>query len=162
MMRMHWSLEIQASMTIVTQPSRNLGKNWSGAMKRSVYKWLKVATVIAIVICSFVWQSSQAAPTGDSSPNFGSGFTLSGLTLNGGATIDSGRLRLTDGGNSEARSVFFDTPVNIQSFANDFSFQLTSADADGFTFTIQGQGTTVVGDNGGGLGYKRILPSAAV
>jgi len=87
------------------------------------------------------------------SPNYGSGFTSSGLTLNSGAAINGSRLRLTDGGTGEARSAFFNTPVNAQSFTNDFTFQLTNANADGFTFTIQGMGPTAVGAGGGSLGY---------
>lgn len=87
------------------------------------------------------------------SPNYGSGFTTSGLTLNGGAVITSGRLRLTDGGTGESRSAFFNTPVNVQSFTSDFTFLLTNAKADGFTFTIQGIGQTALGAGGGSLGY---------
>ena len=84
--------------------------------------------------------------------NYASGFTA-GLTLNGPAKITSSRLRLTDGGASEASSAFFNTPVNVQAFTNDFSFLLTSATADGFTFTIQGNGPTALGAPGGSLGY---------
>jgi hypothetical protein len=71
-----------------------------------------------------------------SAQNYANGFTASGLTLNGGALIKGTRLHLTDGGGGEARSAFFNTEVNVQSFTNDFSFQLTNANADGFTFTI--------------------------
>ena len=38
---------------------------------------------------------------------------------------------------SEAGSAFFATPVNIQSFTTDFTFQLSNPSADGITFTIQ-------------------------
>jgi hypothetical protein len=62
-------------------------------------------------------------------------------------------LTLTNGGTSEAGSAFYTTPVNIQAFTNDFSFQLTDALADGFTFTIQDAGPTALGPNGGSLGY---------
>ena len=43
--------------------------------------------------------------------------------------------------------------VNIQLFDNSFSFQLTNAAADGFTFTIQNIAPTALGQNGGALGY---------
>jgi len=90
-------------------------------------------------------------------PNYGSGFaSTTGLTLNGfgsAAATNSSHLRLTDGGAYEARSVFFSTPVNVQSFTNDFTFLLTKASADGFTFTIQGIGPTALGAPGGALGY---------
>ena len=91
----------------------------------------------------------QSTPTID----FGSGFTSLGLSLNGGATINGTRLRLTDGGYGEARSAFFTIPASVQSFVNDFTFQLTNAKADGFTFTIQGNNTTMIGPNGVGLAY---------
>ncbi len=88
-----------------------------------------------------------------SAQNYGSGFTASGLTLNGGASISGTRLRMTDGKSNEARSAFFTTEVNVQTFTNDFSFQLTSAAADGFTFTIQGNNRNALGAAGGALGY---------
>src|SRR5262249_53328365 len=59
-------------------------------------------------------------------------------------------------------SAFWKTPVNIGSFTSDFSFQLTSPTADGFTFAIQGLGPTAIGSAGGGLGYAGMLNSAAV
>src|SRR5262249_24861112 len=96
------------------------------------------------------------------SPNYSSGFTSTGLAFNGGAAISGTRLRLTDGGMAEARSAFYTTPMNVQSFTNDFSFQLTNANSDGFTFTIQSVGTTALGSGGGALGYgpnsKNTLP----
>ena len=86
--------------------------------------------------------------------NFAAGFTAgTGLTFNGGAAINGTRLRITDGGRGEARSAFFVPPVNIQSFTTDFTFQLTNANADGFTFAIQRSAPTAVGASGGGLGY---------
>ena len=97
----------------------------------------------------FTVESSSTPPA----PEFVNGFTASGLQLNGGATINGNRLQLTDGGNSEARSAFYTSPVNIQHFTTDFEFQLSWATADGFTFTIQGNDPTAVGSLGGGLGY---------
>jgi predicted RecA/RadA family phage recombinase len=95
--------------------------------------------------------------------NFSTGFSgETSLTLNGSATITGGRLRLTNGGASEASSAFYSTPVNIQSFTNNFSFQITNAAADGFTFTIQGAGPTALGAAGGNLGYTGIPTSVAV
>ena len=93
--------------------------------------------------------------------NFGSGFTgETTLSLNGGTTINGSRLHLTDAAN-QARSAFFTSQVNVQSFTNDFSFQLTNPNADGATFTIQGNNATVVGPPGGGLGYGPDTPGAA-
>jgi hypothetical protein len=86
--------------------------------------------------------------------NYGSGFSASsGLTLNGSAKLNGTRLRLTDTGINEAGSAFLSTPVGVQSFTSSFSFQLSDANAEGFTFTIQGVGPTDLGPSGGGLGY---------
>ena len=89
--------------------------------------------------------------------NYSNGFSSVGsIQLNGNAAWNqsASRLRLTDdAGSFEAGSAFFTTPVNIQSFQSSFSFQLTNAQADGFTFTIQNVAPTALGPNGGGLGY---------
>ena len=100
----------------------------------------------AIATANYTTQSSG------SSPNYGSGFTSAGLTLNG-AAISGTRLRVTDGGTSEARSTFFSMPVNVASFTNTFTFQDTSAKADGLCFVIEASGPTAVGGGGGSLGY---------
>jgi len=87
--------------------------------------------------------------------NFGTGFTATGLALNGKSTLNGTRLRLTDGGGNEASSAWWSTLVNTQTFTNDFTFQLSSgaSTADGFTFVIQDTATTALGPSGGGLGY---------
>ena len=96
------------------------------------------------------WTFTSGAPQ----VNFAGGFPNStGLQLNSATKVNAGNLELTDGGDYEAGSAFWTTPVNIQSFISNFTFQLTSAVADGFTFTIQNTGTTALGSYGGGLGY---------
>ncbi|HUE43826.1 MAG TPA: chitobiase/beta-hexosaminidase C-terminal domain-containing protein [Candidatus Sulfotelmatobacter sp.] len=86
--------------------------------------------------------------------NFGSGFTAAGMQFNGHTKLNGTRLQLTDTiAQNESASAFWTTPVNVQSFTNDFTFQLTSPTADGFTFTIQNTGITALGPAGGGLGY---------
>ena len=87
-------------------------------------------------------------------PLFPTGFSaaLSQMTLNGGAALNGTRLRLTDGNLSESRSAFFTAPVNVQQFTTGFDFQLTNAQADGFTFTIQGDGPTFLGNGSASLG----------
>ena len=82
--------------------------------------------------------------------------------LNGGATLSGTSLLLTDGLNNEARSAFFTTPLNVQQFTAAFDFQITNPNADGMTFTIQGNGPTALGSFGAGLGYATIPKSVAV
>jgi hypothetical protein len=84
------------------------------------------------------------------------------MTLNGIASLNGTRLRLTDGGATEAGSGFYNTPVNVQAFTTDFSFQLTNPNADGMTFVLQNTGTTALGSSGGGLGYGGVGKSVAL
>lgn len=95
----------------------------------------------------------QPSGGGATTVDFGAGFTATGLQRNGSAALSGTRLRLTNGGLHQAASAFFTTPVSVQSFTSDFSFQLTSPGADGITFTLQGIGPTALGPDGGGLGY---------
>jgi fibronectin type 3 domain-containing protein len=96
--------------------------------------------------------------------DFSSGFAGSSgvLTYNGSATINGTSAELTDGGGFEAGSVFSTNAVDVTNFSNQFTFQLTNASADGFTFTIQGDGPTELGATGGDLGYGGIPNSVAV
>jgi hypothetical protein len=95
--------------------------------------------------------------SGPSTVNFSGGFTATtGLQLNGTTAWNqtTKRLALTSAtGGAQAGSFFYGTPVNVQAFTNDFSFQLTTPNADGFTFTIQNTAATALGPSGGGLGY---------
>jgi hypothetical protein len=95
-------------------------------------------------------------------PNYPAGFDSVGLTRNGGSSFNGTRLRLTDGNANEARSAFYNYPVNIQQFETSFNFQLTNPNSDGFTFAIQGIGTTALGQAGADLGYAPIANSIAV
>jgi hypothetical protein len=108
------------------------------------------------------WTYTAAPPV----PNYVTGFDAGSLTLNGGvngpASLSGTRLRLTDGQIYEARSAFFNYPVNVQRFSTSFQFQLTSPSGDGFTFTLQGGGPTTVGAWGGSLGYGGIPNSVAI
>jgi Malectin domain/Legume lectin domain/Chitobiase/beta-hexosaminidase C-terminal domain len=93
---------------------------------------------------------------------FANGFPSGSMVFNGKTTLSGARLRLTDGGTSEASSAWYPTPINVQSFTTDFTFQITpgtSPTADGLTFTIQGNTTSVLGALGGGLGYGPDTPS---
>jgi hypothetical protein len=95
-------------------------------------------------------------------PGYSTGFAPGSMTLNNGAAFVGTRLRLTDGHPYEGRSAFFTTPVNIQQFTSSFDFQLTDANADGFTFTIQGEGPTALGADGGSLAYGGMPASLAI
>ncbi|MDP9339588.1 MAG: choice-of-anchor D domain-containing protein [Acidobacteriota bacterium] len=86
--------------------------------------------------------------------NLGSGFTVGALVLNGNAQLNGSVLELTDGGFDENSSAWYATPVNVQSFVNDFTFQITpGTTADGMTFALQANSTAAIGLGGGGLGY---------
>jgi hypothetical protein len=95
-------------------------------------------------------------------PNYPNGFDASSFVVNNGAALSGTALQLTDGNTMEVSSAYFPIPVNVQSFTNDFDFQLTNASADGFTFVIQNAGLTALGGGGGGLGYASIPNSVAV
>ena len=93
---------------------------------------------------------------GVTSINFGSGFSAGGIVMNGNAKLNGTRLRLTDGGGTEAATAWYNVQANVQTFTTDFSFQITpgsSPTADGMTFAIEANSTSVLGPSGGGLGY---------
>ena len=56
----------------------------------------------------------------------------------GSAAIQGSQLQLTNGSNSQAASAFLSTPLDVAQFTTQFRFQLTNAQADGFTFAIEG------------------------
>jgi hypothetical protein len=101
---------------------------------------------------------------GGATINFASGFSsVAGLTLNGSTlNSDDTRLQLTNGVLHEAGSVFWNKPVGVQSFTTDFEFQLSLAQADGFTFTIQNVSPKALGSTAAGLGYAGIKKSVAI
>jgi hypothetical protein len=126
-------------------------------------------TINAIAIDSSKQNSNVATAAyviqeGGSSIDFGSGFSNpQGLTFNGSAVAqDDTRLQLTNGGLNQAGSVFWSAPIGIQAFTTDFEFQLSSAQANGFTFTIQNMGPRALGGDSAGLGYQDIQKSVAI
>ena len=126
-------------------------------------------TINAIAIDSSLSNSdigtaAYVIQAGGTTINFANGFSsTAGLTLNGNAKASNdSRLQLTDGGLNEASSVFWNTPINIQAFTTKFSFQLSLAQANGFTFTIQNVEPTALGGASSGLGYQNIGQSVAI
>ena len=91
-----------------------------------------------------------------------------GWSLNGGPTLGTNMLELTDGTGSQSRASFFRYPLYIGAFEAWFTYQdVGGGGADGITFLVQnssaGAGATGNGSSfGGGLGYLGITPSAAI
>ena len=102
---------------------------------------------------------SQAIPAAVNDPAGFSGAT--GLGLTNSAALIGSRLRLTNGA-GEAASAFTTTTVGVSQFTTRFTFQLTKAQADGFTFDIQGGSPTSKIWGGAGLGSWNIARSVAV
>jgi len=127
----------------------------------------EVITAVAIdpaLQNSNIASASYLIQNGGNTINFANGFSsTAGLTLNGSAVADNDtRLQLTNGGLSQAGSVFWNAPINIQSFTTNFEFQLSNAQGNGFTFTIQNVAPTALGGESAGLGYQNIQSSVAV
>jgi len=91
--------------------------------------------------------------------DFSNGFANAAglLSFNGTTSLVGSRLELTNGGQDQAASAFSLGRVDIGKFNTQFTFQLTNARADGFTFAIQGVSPTALGQSGGGLGYGSAL-----
>jgi hypothetical protein len=80
----------------------------------------------------------------------------SDLTANGNAVFTNGVAQLTDGGGSEAGTIFSDQKTDVRSFSTTFTIQMspgTSPMADGMTFIIQSNNPNAIGFPGGGLAY---------
>jgi hypothetical protein len=100
---------------------------------------------------------------GGSTISFGSGFSATGMQFNGNAGLAGNRLQLSDTSTTfEANSAFWNQKVSVQSFTNDFTFQIANPGADGITFAIQGTSPTALGAAGGSLGYAGMTNSVAV
>jgi hypothetical protein len=95
--------------------------------------------------------------------NFGNGFAgPAGLTTTGSADVFGSTLRLTNGGTNQAGSAFSSSEISVDGFSTTFDFRLTSAQADGFAFVIQGNSATALGTSGSGLGFQGITNSLAL
>jgi hypothetical protein len=98
--------------------------------------------------------------------NHSGGFASHGdLTANGSAQFVGTFARLTDGGFTEAGSIFSNTPIRVANFTTEFTFLIGSSGtpvADGMTFCIHGNAPTALGTFGGDLGYRGIPKSVAI
>lgn len=136
---------------------------YSGPIQVTASETIKAVAVDAALSDSNIATARYVIQSGGTSIDFGSGFpSPQGLTFNGSATaLSSNELQLTNNVN-QAGSVFWNAPINVQAFTTSFEFQLTSAEANGFTFTIQNVAPTALGGNSAGLGYQDIQKSVAV
>lgn len=106
-------------------------------------------------------------------PNYYAAFDSLNMQYNlgtgdlGTSPLQGGRLRITEPVATQTRSAYYKTKLNITNFVTNFSFQISTGNtgtnwAEGFTFTLQNQGLTALGGNGGGLGYQGITNSLAI
>ncbi len=125
---------------------------------------IKAMASLAGLTLSPVTSATYTMVAGGAGISFVNGFSSapSSMTFNGSTVLNDSRLQLTNGGLNQAGSAWFNSPVDITKFTNDFAFQLENADADGITFTIQNSGTTALGASGGALGYAGIVKSVAI
>jgi hypothetical protein len=120
------------------------------------------------VVAQYSGDSTHGASTsppqtliGPQPANGGTSFTgLGSVSLNGGASVDGGVLRLTDGNSFEARSAFYPTRVPVYNFQTSFEFQIPNQESDGLAFVVQSNGPNAIGSNGGGIGYG-LAPGAS-
>ena len=109
-----------------------------------------------------IYGFGQIPPSIDFTSGFGQ--AKGEMQFNGSASLSGTSLELTNGRNNEASSAFYPTPVNIQSFTTHFTFQLTDANADGFTFTIECRSRRP-GSTAGASGMRasaRVLRSSSI
>jgi hypothetical protein len=98
---------------------------------------------------------------------------LNGWTYNqsdGGTPVDlpnPDAIHLTNPGNNQARSVFYNTRQNITQFTASFTYRSIQAGPNAphgatFTLTNDAAGPNALGDSGGGLGFTGIQNSVAI
>ena len=137
---------------------------YSAPIAVGVSETIKAVAIDPALNNSNVGSSAYVIQNGGTTINFGTGFSNpQGLTFNGSAVATNDtRLQLTNGNDAEAGSVFWSAPINVQAFTTNFEFQLSNAQGNGFTFTIQDVGATALGGDSAGLGYQNIQKSVAV
>ncbi len=101
----------------------------------------------------------------------GVGFTVN-HTSNIVPVVSNLVFQATDDGIGEALSIYYNTKQDITNWTADFTYRTVhGSGSDGFTFNLQNQGLTALGNDGAGLGYgdngngslqTGITPSAAI
>jgi hypothetical protein len=139
-------------------------KLYTGPIRVAVSETIKAVAIYPGLVNSNIGTAVYVIQEGGSTIDFGSGFASSaGLVFNGSAlATNDTRLQLTNGALWEAGSVYWDAPINVQAFTTDFEFQLSNAQGNGFTFTLQNMGLTALGGDSAGLGYQNIQKSVAI
>jgi hypothetical protein len=145
-------------------PGTGSTKPYTSAISVASTQTIKAVATLAGLTTSPVSSATYTIVVGGTGINFVDGFSSSQsvMTFNGTTVLNDTRLQLTNGGLNQAGSAWFNTPVNITNFTNDFAFQLENADADGITFTIQNNGLNSLGGAGGSLGYAGLPKSVAI
>ena len=146
-----------------TTPTTSSTK-YAGAITVSATETIEAVAVASGLNNSPVSTATFTIVAAGTGINYPQGFAASAgqIVLNGNAQLDDSRLQLTDGGQNEASSAWYVTPVNVQAFTTDFTFQLSNPVADGMTFAIQNNSNTIVGASAGNLGYGYIPNSIAI
>ena len=144
-------------------PSAN-SSLYTGPIQIGLSETLKAIAIDPALQNSNIDAEAYVIQNGGTSIDFGNGFSsTAGLVLNGSTVANNDtRLQLTNGGLNQAGSIFWTAPISIQAFTTTFEFQLSDAQGNGFTFTIQNVGPTALGGNSAGLGYQGIQKSVAV
>lgn len=133
---------------------------YSTAVTVSKSETIKAIAIAAGMPASTITSATYTIQSGAPVIDYSGGFTsAANLSLQGTAIVTQNVLQLASAtAPYKAAATWFSQPVDISSFITDFDFQLTSAQADGFTFTLQNAGSTAIGPSGSGLGYGASQP----
>ncbi len=95
-----------------------------------------------------------------------SDWTINSNSALGGlaSVINNGTLTLTDSGEQEAVSAYWNTTVNVQNFVASWTYVQSGdgGNSRGYTFTLQNSGLTALGGTAVNLGYSGIQDSVSV